>query len=270
MAEHDSLNSLFTDIADAIREKTGGTESIVANNFPEEILKIASGTGKQEMVTLWVNPSPTKAFAAQTVALDLSKYAGIIIYSKTSTSTSGDGVGQFCEVTESHSVTLHCAWAVSYTRAATISYTGITFKEGKNNAVSPPSTANSSCIPTKIVGIDAIPRNIKYKYHEAFLTTSSKMTINCGFKPTRIMINIGVLDTGISNSNYKANIVIDADGYWTDVHTNASGGSSYSNQVAMGSTAMGCTWNITDTGFEITCTNSNYTANKWCFNIVGE
>lgn len=37
---HTNLTDLFTDIADAIRVKTGGTESIVADNFPEAIAAI--------------------------------------------------------------------------------------------------------------------------------------------------------------------------------------------------------------------------------------
>lgn len=47
---HDTLTSLFTDIADAIRGKTKGTAKIVADNFPAEIaaipegLKMAKGT----------------------------------------------------------------------------------------------------------------------------------------------------------------------------------------------------------------------------------
>lgn len=38
--KHETLISLFTDIADAIREKTGDTENIIADNFPDEILNI--------------------------------------------------------------------------------------------------------------------------------------------------------------------------------------------------------------------------------------
>lgn len=40
---HDSLTGLFTDIADAIREKTGSEESIVADEFPEAIAAIEAG-----------------------------------------------------------------------------------------------------------------------------------------------------------------------------------------------------------------------------------
>ena len=35
--KHASLDALFTDIADAIREKTGETDSIVADDFPDVI-----------------------------------------------------------------------------------------------------------------------------------------------------------------------------------------------------------------------------------------
>ena len=41
---HETLTGLFTDIADAIREKTGGTESIVADNFPAAIEGIDTGS----------------------------------------------------------------------------------------------------------------------------------------------------------------------------------------------------------------------------------
>lgn len=37
---HTTLTGLFTDIADAIRAKTGGTESIVADAFPEAIRNV--------------------------------------------------------------------------------------------------------------------------------------------------------------------------------------------------------------------------------------
>lgn len=40
---HSTLTGLFSDIADAIREKTGGTDSIVADTFPEAISAIPAG-----------------------------------------------------------------------------------------------------------------------------------------------------------------------------------------------------------------------------------
>ena len=42
---HSTLTGLFTDIADTIREKTGGTEPIAADAFPEAISMIETGGG---------------------------------------------------------------------------------------------------------------------------------------------------------------------------------------------------------------------------------
>lgn len=50
--EHENLTSLFTDIADAIREKTGGTDAIVADQFPTAIAGIEAG-GSFPNGTVW-------------------------------------------------------------------------------------------------------------------------------------------------------------------------------------------------------------------------
>lgn len=50
MAEH-KLTELFSDIADAIRAKTGGTANIVADNFPTAIAAIPSGGGTYQSKT---------------------------------------------------------------------------------------------------------------------------------------------------------------------------------------------------------------------------
>lgn len=65
---HTSLKSLFSDIADAIRTKTGSTASIVADDFPTEISNIPSGGSATEDL-LWTNPDPTVQFDPQTVNL---------------------------------------------------------------------------------------------------------------------------------------------------------------------------------------------------------
>ena len=44
MAEYTALAPLFTDIANAIRSKTGETGAITANTFPEKINSITLGT----------------------------------------------------------------------------------------------------------------------------------------------------------------------------------------------------------------------------------
>ena len=48
MAKHTSLSALFKAIADAIRSKTGGTDNIVADDFPEAIKGIPSGGGNSD------------------------------------------------------------------------------------------------------------------------------------------------------------------------------------------------------------------------------
>ena len=48
MAEYTALAPLFTDIANAIRSKTGETGAITANNFPQEINAISIGTNTSD------------------------------------------------------------------------------------------------------------------------------------------------------------------------------------------------------------------------------
>lgn len=55
---HSTLTSLFADIANAIREKTGGTEPIKADQFPEAISAIPAAK-KTVSVTLSVDRSGT-------------------------------------------------------------------------------------------------------------------------------------------------------------------------------------------------------------------
>ena len=62
MATHQTLGSLFTDIADAIRAKTGSSADIVADNFPTAISQIPTG-GTSNLVKLTSashTPSSTK------------------------------------------------------------------------------------------------------------------------------------------------------------------------------------------------------------------
>lgn len=51
MPTHTSLPSLFTDIADAIREKTGDSGQIAAENFPAAISEIVTGLVFAPLVT---------------------------------------------------------------------------------------------------------------------------------------------------------------------------------------------------------------------------
>lgn len=65
---HATLTSLFTDIADAIRAKTGGTSTLVADNFPAEIGDIVTPNLQTKTVT--------SSTSTQTVMPD-SEYNGL-------------------------------------------------------------------------------------------------------------------------------------------------------------------------------------------------
>lgn len=46
--EHETVTDLFTDIADAIRSKTGESVPIIADSFPDAILNIPGGNGTSD------------------------------------------------------------------------------------------------------------------------------------------------------------------------------------------------------------------------------
>ena len=58
---HITLTSLFSDIADAIRAKTGGTADIVADEFPDEIAAIPTGGGGVTHTTVTFPSAATEA-----------------------------------------------------------------------------------------------------------------------------------------------------------------------------------------------------------------
>ena len=49
---HSTLISLFSDIADAIRNKAGNSEQIVADNFPDAINAISTGIGGRDITVI--------------------------------------------------------------------------------------------------------------------------------------------------------------------------------------------------------------------------
>ena len=65
MATHTSLASLFSDIADAIRAKTGGSGQIVADDFPDEINNISSGTVAAVSATVGSSTQLSLSFTVQ-------------------------------------------------------------------------------------------------------------------------------------------------------------------------------------------------------------
>lgn len=97
MAKHSSLAALFTAIADAIRAKTGGTEAIVADDFPEAITAIS--TGVERLITNDDSIVPTGTYATSTyynvdfgVKIGYCPNGDIILAMKGGTSTSYENI----------------------------------------------------------------------------------------------------------------------------------------------------------------------------------
>ena len=79
---HTTLTSLFSDIADAIRGKTGSSATIVADNFPTAIANIPTGGGSPNIQSLSVTTNGT--YTAPT---------GVDGYSPVAVNVSGGGGG---------------------------------------------------------------------------------------------------------------------------------------------------------------------------------
>ena len=87
------LGTLFQNIADAIRSKTGGTDTMKPSDFPEHIKNISIGTGGEEMAIelIWENPEPTSDFASQTLQFEKEyKYFVIEYFTSSGTGNSGE------------------------------------------------------------------------------------------------------------------------------------------------------------------------------------
>lgn len=116
-----------------------------AKGYGVEAVNSYGGASKIEL--LWENASPTSAFAAQTVALDLAGFAGVFIYYKNQStgsvyySTGFIGKGDEFTLIYTPSV----ASTVAVARKGSVSETGVTFADTSN------STAYD--VPVKIYGV---------------------------------------------------------------------------------------------------------------------
>lgn len=108
------------------------------------------------MTPLWNNPSPTAAFAAQTVSLDLSGYDAVIILCVTDRTTSP--LRHFMSnimLVDGNNWSL---WGVggastyTYNRMVDVLTTGLTFSTGYRNG----SASTDRCVPITIYGIRGI------------------------------------------------------------------------------------------------------------------
>lgn len=103
MATHTNLKSLFSDIADAIREKSGAAGTIVADVFPDKIRQIPSGertasvqilSGGNQARVLYIRQdgvsSETDNVELRTLTVPLYSSILVITVSTTTPSVSGE------------------------------------------------------------------------------------------------------------------------------------------------------------------------------------
>lgn len=100
---------------------------------------------------LWTNSDPTATFAAQTIALNLSKYDAILVKCRATTSA-GQYFSQFCFKGESVNASVSSksySGTTVYSRGVQCTDTGVTFTNGYSGSTS--GTGNA--VPVKIYGL---------------------------------------------------------------------------------------------------------------------
>lgn len=142
------------DELDDIAEKTGNTD---ISAIGDGTTTGAIGSLNTQLTTnlLWTNPSPTSAFAGQTISLDLSKVNKVLIQMY---STIDENYLYSSEIVKDTSSDIFCGdvyWFRS--RRVTVTDTGVTFANGKNAAYgslnSNVGENNTAAIPYKIFAI---------------------------------------------------------------------------------------------------------------------
>lgn len=111
-------------------------------------------SGNLSPVLLWENSNPTAEFAAQTVSLDLTDYAGVIIEFKLKTNSTKINTRLYAKKNENvdsifGAGSYNTKGDSNAARGLTVTDTGVTFAEGYSNM----TENNNLCIPITIYGV---------------------------------------------------------------------------------------------------------------------
>lgn len=139
-----------------------GSESANVQGAIDELYEKV-GSGKIDL--LWTNPNPTSAFAAQTIALDLSKYDGIILQGtrdirQIDSVTSSSAVLRYIEKGSGQNAVLFGNGSLGANRYLELRYVtvennGVIFDVGQQIS-STTDTMNDKAIPIKMWGVEGV------------------------------------------------------------------------------------------------------------------
>lgn len=149
MATYSNLNSLFKDIANSIRSKTGSTAAIVANNFPTAINAISTGTNTAD-----ANATAADILSPKTAYVNGSKLTGTIA-TKTASNLSASGATVTAEAGYYASAVSKSVSSGSATTPATTVYTGkvgMSFNASNGVVTASSVSGTASVTPTVSAG----------------------------------------------------------------------------------------------------------------------
>ena len=196
-------------------------------------------TENLEPVLLWENSNPTVEFTAQTVSLDLSDYAGVIVeFKKTTTSTKINtrlyakknedvdeifGAGSYYTKGDSNTA-----------RGVNVTDTGVTFAEGYRNMTSD----NNTTIPIRIYGVKEYVVEPQQMLSKTLLWTNPNPTASFGTAGTITSIGVDASPYEKIIVEYRKNTTSDDLAIFM-INTDKIIEAPQGNEVCIGSSASG-------------------------------
>lgn len=181
---HNTLTGLFSDIADAIRAKTGGSSQIVADDFPTAIANILSG------------PARTSADLSASGAT-VTAPAGVYSTDASASVASGSATTPATTISSSPTITVSSAGLITATNS-------------KTQSVTP--TVSAGYVSSGTAGtITVSGSNTKQLTTQAAQTkypSTSDQTISSGRYLTGTQTFKGVLLTNLTAANIKKDVVV--------------------------------------------------------------
>lgn len=133
------------------------SEAITQNDLREILSRTVGSVPSEYRKLLWTNPSPTSAFSAQTISLDLSAYDDIeIFFVGGATNNNYAAAEQKFPINSGQLLTMFVSQATGVPRpqrGLTITSTGIVFTAGGWTSGTTYTSNDLYCVPLKIYGI---------------------------------------------------------------------------------------------------------------------